>query len=230
MNGFNISSKARFKEIVCTSCRLCTMELYKADWCWPKYIEIKRNLLQVFVHAVVSARGRGESTHKFRQVGEFRKIFCDPYAGICFNAYDCQGSRDDCFNSFYGQVVGIPAKERNVACGYGSGWPYDEEEYWDALCGHTGKAENVIDAEYTVIKRDKEPFIFTSTGKRFLNKVEKILEDRHKPKRRTRKSSGKVDTSVKRKANNTKSNVLRSETGRSKDVGNTKRVKAAGEK
>jgi len=164
----------------------------------------------------------------FRQPREFKKLFCDPDTGACLMAFDCQGGVKECFTNYYNQVVGVstPVGEQY---GYGCGWPFGVENDEDAFNEHViAVREQYNQTRKTVVKRDTMPFVFTSTGKRFLNKVEKILEDRHKPKRRSRKSPAKTSPAAKREVNTSKSTISRSKKRRKKAVGDSKTNKVAG--
>ena len=117
----------------------------------------------------------------FRQAREFKKLFCDPNTGACLMAFDCQGGMGDCYTNYYNQLIGTPSYPLGDGYEYGCGWPMTENDE-DAFNEHVIAVRSQHQTRRTVIKKDNTPFVFTSTGKRFLNKVEKILEDRHKPK------------------------------------------------
>lgn len=217
-----IHSKQKFKELVCVNCQLCDSEGRKADWCWPKFIENRLPFLTQFVHKVVFARGNGEyKPYIFRGAGKFKDMFCNPDGGICVNSQSCQGALDNCYNTFYAQLLGISPNIGFNPSGYYYGYENVEEmEFWLNYGG--GPSPAVIDAEYTEIKEDNKPFIFTSTGKRFLNRVEKILEDRNKSKYRTRKSSTKTGTGTKSEANTSKPSISRGKKERQGNLGDSK--------
>lgn len=221
MDSKTIQNKEHFKALICKNCKLCNSTIHRGQWCWPKFVENRSAFLSKFIHTIVCARGRGQSMADFRQKHQFKGLFCHPDTGACIMAFDCQGGMKECFEGYYDQVVGVPYSHRED--GWGCGYPYvmgDEDAFNEHVL--SVKKQQERNQRTTVIKRDKSPFIFTSTGKRFLNKVEKILEDRHKSKRRSRKSSTKTNSSAKRKANTSKSSVSRSTKGRKKAVGNSK--------
>ena len=226
MKSKTILNKEHFKALVCNSCKLCDISYTRAQWCWPKFVENRKPFLTKFVHVVVSSRGQGLSMAYFRRVREFKKLFCDPDTGACLMAFDCQGGMADCFTNYYNQLIGISSYLTEGGYEYGCGWPMTEHDE-DAFNEHVIAVRSQHQTRRTVVRRDDVPFIFTSTGKRFLNKVEKILEDRHKPKRRSRKSSTKTSTPAKRKTNTSKSTVLRSTKRRKKTVGDSQANKAA---
>jgi len=229
MNTKMIETKEHFRAKVCNNCKLCNKTHFRGDWCWAKFVENRSAFLSRFIQVVVSARGSGKSMAYFRQGTEFKRLFCDPDQGACLLAFDCQGGIPECYNAYYNQLIGSPYSPRTDD-GYGCGWPMNIQNDEDAFNEHLialRAQHQTPKTTTTVVKRDKTPFIFTSTGKRFLNRVEKILEDRHKPKRRSRKSSTKADTPVKRKVNTSKPAVLRSSKGRKKNVGDSKTHKTA---
>ena len=224
MDSKTIANKEHFKKQVCDNCKLCKIDShFKASWCWPKFIENRSDFLTKFVHVVVSLRGQGTSMTYFRRIREFKKLFCDPNTGACLVAFDCQGGMADCFTNYYDQLIGLPPQRQSE---YGCGWPMTEHDE-DAFNEHVIAVRSQYQPKQTVVRRDKTPFVFSSTGKRFLNKVEKILEDRHKPKRRSRKSSTKASSSTKRKANTSKSTVSRSKKRRKTTMGDSEADKAA---
>jgi hypothetical protein len=160
----------------------------------------------------------------FRRIREFKKLFCDPDTGACLMAFDCQGGMADCFTDYYNQLIGMPPQRQSE---YGCGWPMTEHDE-DAFNEHVIAVRSQHQTKQTVVRRDETPFVFSSTGKRFLNKVEKILEDRHKPKHRSRKSSTKTSSSTKRKTNTSKSTISRSKKRRKTTMGDSQADKAAG--
>jgi hypothetical protein len=202
INAYAIENRKKFKEIICFNCGLCENKETKAAWCWPKFIENRGDFVKYFVNRVVNAKAEiNRNPYTFRGPEKFRELFCSPDKGACYLSYGCQGVMARCYNSFYAQIIGLPNRFAHSRYSRSS-----QVEDYDKLCGYRGP---IVDAEYIEVKKDDEPFIFSSTGKRFLNKVEKILEDRNKPKHRARKSASKTRAPTKAGSDNSEPAVLR---------------------
>jgi hypothetical protein len=200
-----IDSKKSFMELICFNCGLCELKETKAEWCFPKFVENREGFVKYFVNQVITANVTTKiQQYTFRGPDKFKELFCSPDKGACYISSGCQGAMKRCYNGFYAQLIGLPNKYSQI-----SGFTRAPHDY-DKLSAYSNP---IIDAEYTEVK-DKGPFIFSSTGKRFLNRVEKILENRNKPKHRARKSTSKARAPAKTGTNNSKPTVSRGKKGR----------------
>lgn len=108
----DINDAKTFAEVICKQCGLCFRSPYEPSlFCFGKFVTNKLEFVDRFILPVVSIRMRsgslGKSVVQFRQKKKFREIFCHHTKGVCSaNKHKCnKRKKKRCYMAFSSQML-----------------------------------------------------------------------------------------------------------------------------
>lgn len=243
MSFEDIKSREMFKAKICAQCKLCSGNLYRADFCFPIFLRNRKLFMEQFVYKVLYAKGTSgdAACMVLRRPNTFKLMFCTK-PGACLRASSCsEEKKEECYVNYYSQVIDMEVNDNLDAYGImlqdmvprttDAFLEYIEESRRNRTSKNDAFEGDIIDAQFEELTTTKDepedgPTVLSSERKKFLRAVEGILANRNSQQYRIRKSPEPLKAKAEGQAHNSKSAVPVSSKGRKKNLGNSKANKS----